>query len=99
MRSRMRGILSICRYTLPLVHLCACLFIAVANIESGWEQMIEIDFPFSIVLVGLVYLKDWPLLWFGVLGSLWWFFLPWFFWYILTHYPASGTSNKSSTGR
>src|ERR1700749_461681 len=67
MRSRMREVLSVCMYALPLAHPCACIVISIANIESGWKQMIKIDFPFSVVLVGLVYAKDWPLLWFGVL--------------------------------
>jgi hypothetical protein len=60
--------------------------ISFANIESGWEQMIKVDFPFSIVLVGLSFRSDRPLLWFGVLGSLWWFFLAWFFWFALREY-------------
>lgn len=82
-------VLAVCRYLLPLAHLCACFVIAIAKIESGWVQMIKIDFPFSLVLIGLTYAKDFPLLWFGVLGTLWWFFLPWFFWYVLTNYPSA----------
>ena len=93
MRSRIRSVLSVCRYLLPPIHLAARLLISIANVQSGWEQMIKIDFPFSIVLGGLVFAKDRPLLWFGVLGSLWWFLVPWFFWYILTNYPESRTSN------
>jgi hypothetical protein len=79
--------LAVCRYVLPAVHLSACAVISITRIESGWEQMIKIDFPFSLLLGALTYIKDYPLLWFGVLGTLWWFFLPWFFWYVLTHYP------------
>ena len=78
---------------MPFLHLCACLVITLANMETGWEYLIVIDFPFSVVLVGLSYRKDWPLLWFGGLGSLWWFFVPWFFWYILTNYPKTRISN------
>lgn len=88
MKSSISRVLSVCKYLLPALHLCACLVIAIAKIESGWEQMIKIDFPFSLLLVALMYAKDHPLLWFGVLGTLWWFFLPWFFWYVLTNYPS-----------
>jgi hypothetical protein len=87
MKTSISRVFAVCKYLLPILHLCACLVIAIAKIESGWEQMIKIDFPFSLLLVALIYAKDHALLWFGVLGTLWWFFLPWFFWYVLTHYP------------
>lgn len=92
MKSSIRQVLSVCRYLLPTLHLFACAVIALAKIDSGWEKLIIIDFPFSVLLVALTYAKVYPFLWFGVLGTLWWFFLPWFFWYIVTNYP-SGEEN------
>ena len=64
-------------YLLPALHLSACLVIAIAKLESGWEQMIKIDFPFSVLLVALGWRLGHPFLWFGVLGTLWWYFLSW----------------------
>jgi hypothetical protein len=62
-------------YALPGLHLVACLTIAAARIDSGWEQLIKIDFPFSLALVVLTWRSDQPLLWFGILGTAWWYFL------------------------
>ena len=59
--------------------------------------MIKVDFPFSIVLVGLTYSSDRPLVWFGVLGSLWWFFLPWLFWFVLREYELLETQKSAKT--
>ena len=68
-------------YLLPFLHLCACLAITLENIESGWQYLILIDFPVSLVGVVMMFLYDnnqilyHPLLWFGTLGTLWWYFL------------------------
>jgi hypothetical protein len=68
-------------YLLPFLHLCVCLTITFAGLESGWHYLIPIDFPVSIVAVAMMFRYDnhqiWfhPLLWFGTLGTLWWYFL------------------------
>lgn len=74
--SRFRSLL----YLLPGIHLGACLVIAIAKLQSGWEQMIKIDFPFSVLLVALAWRLDHPFLWFGFLGTLWWYFVSWVAW-------------------
>jgi hypothetical protein len=71
-------------YLLPAMHLCACLVVSAARIESGWEQMIKVDFPFSILLAALTWRLEHPLLWFGLLGTLWWYLLSWVAWLVLT---------------
>jgi hypothetical protein len=37
--------------------------------------IVTVDFPVSILLFALVWRFGHPLLWFGVLGTLWWIFL------------------------
>lgn len=69
---------------LPLMHFSACLIIAFKGIQRGWERLVIIDFPFSILMVGLSFRSDRPLLWFGLLGSLWWLFLSWLVWFLLS---------------
>ena len=64
----------------PLLHLVACVVIQVAGLERGWEQMIKVDFPFSILLVALTWRLDVPVLWFGALGTLWWYIVSWTIW-------------------
>jgi hypothetical protein len=62
-------------YFLPFLHLGACVTIWVGRIDSGWQKLIILDFPFSILLVALVFRDDKPLLYFGTLGTLWWYAL------------------------
>jgi hypothetical protein len=62
-------------YLLPFLHLGACLAIWVGRIESGWQKLIILDFPFSLLLVALLFRDDKPLLYFGILGTLWWYVL------------------------
>ena len=56
-------------------HFGACVAIWIGNIETGWQKLIVADFPFSIMMVGLMYRKDNPLLIFGILGTIWWYVL------------------------
>ena len=37
--------------------------------------MIKVDFPFSALLIIFDWRYDYPLLWFGVFGTLWWYLL------------------------
>jgi hypothetical protein len=62
-------------YLLPFLHLGACLAIWIGHIDTGWQKLIIVDFPFSIVLVGLMFREVNPLLSFGILGTLWWYVL------------------------
>jgi hypothetical protein len=70
-------------YLLPFLHLGACVTIWAGHIDSGWQKLIIVDFPFSIVIVGLLFRSDNPLLAFGVLGTFWWYglslFIRWLF--------------------
>jgi hypothetical protein len=66
---------------LPFVHLCTCLLITVEGSELGWQYLMVVDFPVSVVAVAMMFRDNnhqiWfhPLLWFGTLGTLWWYFL------------------------
>jgi hypothetical protein len=62
-------------HLLPFLHLCACLTIALAHLESAWQYMILIDFPMSVIMIAISYNFDHPLLIFGTLGTLWWYLL------------------------
>ena len=63
-------------FVLPLLHLCLCVAIAFASPSVGLEPIIRIDLPFSLLLLAVV---GWGsphlLIWFGILGTLWWYLL------------------------
>ena len=61
-------------YLLPFLHLVACFAMWLDNVRN-LEPMILIDCPSSIPVVGLVYAGFNPWIWFGVLGTLWWYLL------------------------
>jgi hypothetical protein len=58
---------------LPFAHLCAC--VAVLLLKTDWDVMMVVDFPVSVVCVALSFALGLPVLWFGILGTLWWYFL------------------------
>lgn len=62
-------------HLLPFLHFGACVIIAVAHLDSGWEYLGLIDVPASILIVALIYNFDHPLFLFGVIGTLWWYLL------------------------
>ena len=63
-------------YFLPFLHVCACL--ATAAIGSDWKYIGLVDYPASIVAVGLAWhYNASPLLFFGIIGTLWWYLLSW----------------------
>lgn len=68
-------------YLLPVIHILVCLATAAMNVmhwESGWEYIGLVDYPVSIVAVGLAWRYNWPLfLLFVTIGTLWWYFLSW----------------------
>jgi hypothetical protein len=57
----------------PSLHLIACIGISV--FELAWAPLIYVDFPFSVVLVGLAWHYDSGFPVFGILGTLWWLLL------------------------
>lgn len=62
-------------HLLPLIHLCVCLAIAITNADLGWQYMIVIDTPASVLVIALLYRFDHPLILFGLIGTLWWYLL------------------------
>ncbi len=62
-------------HLLPFVHLCACIVLGVLNVESGAEIIGHADFPFTILIAPLVFWSRHPLVWFAILGTLWWYLL------------------------
>lgn len=62
-------------FLLPFLHLGACIAIWVGHVDTGWQKLLIADFPFSVILAGLMFRNVDPLLSFGVLGTLWWWFL------------------------
>src|SRR5690348_16034992 len=62
-------------YILPSLHFCACAVVALAK-PDAWGALFLIDLPFSVLIAA----RPWhypipPWLAFGVLGTLWWYFL------------------------
>jgi hypothetical protein len=60
---------------LPSLHLILCIVVALMSSEGSWRwfPMFLIDFPLSIVLGQMGDLP--PLITFGILGTLWWYFI------------------------
>jgi hypothetical protein len=74
---------------LPLLHFGACATIALANLESGVQYIIYVDFPFSLILVMLGWRNDNFLFWFATLGTLWWYLLSWVAFSMLSKWKSS----------
>jgi hypothetical protein len=62
-------------YLLPVLHICACLTIALAHLEAAWGYLLFIDAPMSVFIGAISYNFDHPLILFGTLGTLWWYML------------------------
>jgi hypothetical protein len=64
----------------PMLHLCFCLLIQFSHTEGswGWFPVFVVDLPFSFLLFGAERYFGGPLIEYGLLGTLWWFFLSWF---------------------
>jgi hypothetical protein len=60
-------------YLLPLLHLAACILTSVNNLE--WMPVIISEFPVGVFLLAIVWNLGYPLFWFGVFGTLWWYWL------------------------
>lgn len=72
-----RNIRPVLLLILPFLHLSACIGVAVAHVQSGWEYLAKADTLMTVPIFALSYHYDHPLLLFGVLGTLWWYFLSW----------------------
>lgn len=55
------------------MHLGAVLAIWFGHLNAGWQYLLIIDFPFSVVLAGLMFRDVNQLLNFGILGTFWWY--------------------------
>ena len=62
-------------FLLPSIHLGACLAIWFGQIQNGWYYLAMADFPFSVIMVALMFRGVNQLINFGILGALWWYFL------------------------
>ena len=61
---------------LALMHLIAWIANAPSNSRIGnLQPLILLDFPLSVVLLGLGWNSQHLFLWFGILGTIWWFLL------------------------
>ena len=59
-----------------LLHMCLCIAAAMFEQSGRLEQIVTlVDLPFSIVLIIVGWNSPHLLIWFGVLGTLWWYFL------------------------
>jgi len=61
-------------YLLPSLHLGACLAMWLSDYHN-LEPMILIDFPFSVLAVVAAYQGVNPWIIFGIVGTLWWYFI------------------------
>jgi len=67
-------------YVLPFLHLMGC--IATAVLDLAWMPVVMSDFPASALLMGLAWRFGHPLFWLGVFGTLWWYLLSIFFFWL-----------------
>jgi len=68
-------------------YLCLALsashgIIATAVLDLAWMPVVMSDFPASALLMGLAWRFGYPLFWFGVFGTLWWYLLSIFFFWL-----------------
>jgi hypothetical protein len=62
-------------HMLPFLHLCACLIIWAAQLQTGLDYLFFVDFPISAFLFGAAYNFNHPVLLYAVFGTLWWYLL------------------------
>ena len=62
---------------LSAAHLLFCIYVASTHSEGwGWVLVTAIDFPVSALLITLLHNLP-PVIYFGIVGTLWWYFLGW----------------------
>ena len=62
-------------HLLPALHICACVATDLRGRE--WLRIAWLDFSVSIPLVPLAWHYGYPLWWFGIIGTAWWYPLSW----------------------
>jgi hypothetical protein len=67
-------------YILPSLHLTGC--VATALLDLAWMPVAFSDFPVSALLVGFAWRFGHPLFWFGVFGTIWWYSVSIFFFWL-----------------
>ena len=69
---------------ISFLHLLVCLFVNAAEFEGSWKWFIPftLDLPFSLLVV-MAPSSIHPLFLYGVLGSIWWYFLVCFLSYLI----------------
>jgi hypothetical protein len=60
-------------FILPLLHLAGCIATAATGLE--WLPVILSEFPAGIFLMIIAWRFGYPMIWFGVFGTLWWCWL------------------------
>jgi hypothetical protein len=60
-------------YILPLLHLIGCIATAVTGFE--WLPVAVSELPLGVLLVAIAWRFGHPLFWFGIFGTLWWYWL------------------------
>jgi hypothetical protein len=59
-------------FLLPMLHLSACTIMSVENLAN---VMMYVDFPISLLCLGLMWHHDHLTLWFAIFGTVWWFLI------------------------
>lgn len=77
-------------YLPPLLHFCTCVAITVKAPSAGWIWMWYLDLPVSILSFLLMFRDVHPLICFGILGTLWWYFLSYKAWAALNRSREAG---------
>jgi hypothetical protein len=89
-------------YLPPLLHLVACMIILLGYIVPswqyllvGWKYIVLLDFPASFIGAGLAWSHQvLALIWFVVVGTLWWYLLSlgmrWIVKVLISHYTERG---------
>ena len=68
-------------YILPFLHLMGC--IATEVLDLHWMPIAISEFPAGALLLGLTWrLSGYPRFWFGVFGTLWWYLVSIFFYWL-----------------
>ena len=62
-------------FILPVLHLAGCIATTITGHE--WMPVIESELPFGVLLLAINWRVGYPLVVFGVFGTLWWVCLSW----------------------
>jgi len=70
----MRGS-DLCVFFPPSIHFGVSLAFWIGHVDAGWQYLLMADFPFSGIMAGLMFRGVNDLIVFGILGTLWWYFV------------------------